>query len=39
MISKEGITIDPKNIDAIKGWKTPKNVTEFRSFMGPSWLL
>jgi hypothetical protein len=26
--------VDPKTIEAIKGWTTPKNVTEFRSFMG-----
>jgi hypothetical protein len=33
-ISKEGIAVDPERIEAIKGWKTPKNVTEVRSFMG-----
>ena len=26
--------MDPKNIEAIKGWTTPKNVTKVRSFMG-----
>jgi hypothetical protein len=25
-----------ENIEAIKGWTTPKNVTEVRSFMGLS---
>jgi hypothetical protein len=25
---------DPENIEAIKGWKKPKNVKEVRSFMG-----
>jgi hypothetical protein len=34
IISKEGITVDPEKIEAIKEWKTPKSVTEFRSFMG-----
>jgi hypothetical protein len=34
IISEEGIAVDPKNIEAIKGWKTPKNVTKVRSFMG-----
>jgi hypothetical protein len=26
--------VDPKNIEAIKGWKEHKNVTEVISFMG-----
>jgi hypothetical protein len=34
IISEEGITVDPKKIEAIKGWTSPKNVTEVRSFMG-----
>jgi hypothetical protein len=34
VISEEGITVDPEKIEAIKGWTTPKNVIEFRSFMG-----
>jgi hypothetical protein len=34
IISKDGITVDPKKIEAIREWSTPKNVTEFRSFMG-----
>jgi hypothetical protein len=34
IISEEGITIDPEKIEAIKGWITPKNVLEFKSFMG-----
>jgi hypothetical protein len=34
IISKEGIVVDPKKIEAIKGWTTPKNVTKVRSFMG-----
>jgi hypothetical protein len=34
IISEEGIEVDPENIEAIKGWTTTKNLTEFRSFMG-----
>ena len=34
IISKEGIAVDPENIEAIKAWTTPKIFTEFRSFMG-----
>jgi hypothetical protein len=34
IISEEGIRVDTENIEAIKGWKTPKNVIEVRSFMG-----
>jgi hypothetical protein len=34
IISEEGIAVDLENIEAIKGWITPKNVTKVRSFMG-----
>jgi mannitol/fructose-specific phosphotransferase system IIA component (Ntr-type) len=27
IISEEGIAMDPKKIESIKGWKTPNNVT------------
>jgi hypothetical protein len=33
IISAEGITVDPKKIEAIRGWPVPRNVTEIRSFM------
>ena len=33
IISEEGITMDPENIEAIRGWSTPKNVIEVISFM------
>jgi hypothetical protein len=34
IISADGIAVDPEKIEAIKGWPTPRNVTEVRSFMG-----
>ena len=34
IISKEGISMDPENIEAIMNWHTPRNVTDIRSFMG-----
>ena len=34
IISKEGISVDPKKIEAIMNWLTPRNVTDVRSFMG-----
>jgi hypothetical protein len=34
IISKEGITIDPNKIEAIRGWPAPRNVSEVRYFMG-----
>ena len=34
IISEEGISMDPKNIEAIMNWPTPINVTNVRSFMG-----
>jgi hypothetical protein len=36
IISKDGIDVDPKNIEAITEWSTPNNVMEVRSFMGLS---
>ena len=34
IISKEVIFVDPKKIEAIMNWPTPRNVTDVRSFMG-----
>jgi hypothetical protein len=34
IISKDGITVDPEKIEAIREWSSLKNVTEVRSFMG-----
>ena len=34
IISNEGIFVDPKKIEAIMNWPTPRNVIDVRSFMG-----
>ena len=34
IISDEGIYVDPKKIEAIMNWPTPRNVTNVRYFMG-----
>ncbi|XP_073061944.1 uncharacterized mitochondrial protein AtMg00860-like [Primulina eburnea] len=34
IISKEGVSVDPKKVEAITGWPIPKTVTENRSFLG-----
>ena len=34
IIDKEGISVDPAKIEAIKDWPRPTNVTEVRSFLG-----
>ena len=34
IISTEEIEVEPEKIEAIRGWKVPKNVTEVISFMG-----
>lgn len=34
IVPKEGISIEPEKIKAIMEWKTPKNMSEIRSFMG-----
>jgi hypothetical protein len=34
IISEDGIAVDPEKVEAIREWSTPKNATEFRSFMG-----
>jgi len=34
IITKEGISVDPAKIEAIKDWPRPTNVTEVRSFLG-----
>ena len=34
MVTKEGISVDPKKIKAIGDWPVPKDVTDVRYFMG-----
>ena len=34
VITKDGISVDPKKIEAIVEWKRPTSVTEVRSFLG-----
>jgi hypothetical protein len=34
IISEQGIAVDPENIEAIRGWPTPINLSEVRYFMG-----
>ena len=34
VISKEGVRVDPKKVEAASNWPRPTNVTEIRSFLG-----
>ena len=34
VVSKEGIMVDPKKIEAVRDWVRPTSVTEIRSFLG-----
>jgi hypothetical protein len=34
IISEQGIVVDPEKIEAIRGWQTPRNVSNVRYFMG-----
>ena len=34
IVSVEGIRVDPAKTEAIVNWKSPRNVTEVRSFLG-----
>jgi hypothetical protein len=34
IISKQGIEVDLEKIESIRGWPTPRNVSEVKSFMG-----
>jgi len=33
IVSKEGISVDPNKIQAVKDWSTPKSATDIRSFI------
>ncbi|KAH0773664.1 hypothetical protein KY290_010801 [Solanum tuberosum] len=34
VVSKEGVMVDPQNIEAVKNWVRPSSVIEVRSFVG-----
>ena len=34
VVSQDGISIDPKKVEAILNWDKPKNVCEIHSFLG-----
>ena len=34
VISKEGVQVDPKKVEAVSNWPRPTNVTEIRCFLG-----
>ena len=34
VVSKDGIQVDPKKIEAVAKWQRPTTVTEIRSFLG-----
>ena len=34
IISKEGVKVDPRKIQAMKEWPQPKNVSKLRGFLG-----
>ncbi|XP_075473412.1 uncharacterized protein LOC142504429 [Primulina tabacum] len=34
VISKEGVSVDPRKVEAITEWPKPKNSTDIRSFLG-----
>ena len=34
IISEEGTSVDPENIEAIMNWTTPRNVIDVRYFIG-----
>ena len=34
VVSKDGISVDPKKIEAVRDWDRPTTVTEIKSFLG-----
>ena len=34
VVTKDGISVDPGNVDAVSNWMKPNTVTEIRSFLG-----
>ena len=34
VVTKDGISVDPRKVDAVSNWRRPTTVTEIRSFLG-----
>ena len=34
VVSKEGVSVDPANVEVVSKWVVPTSVTEIRSFLG-----
>ncbi|KAK9057437.1 hypothetical protein SSX86_022272 [Deinandra increscens subsp. villosa] len=34
VVNAQGVLVDPAKVEAVAGWRTPKNPTEIRSFLG-----
>ena len=34
MVTKDGISVDPRKVDVVANWKRPSTMTEIRSFLG-----
>ncbi|WVZ89030.1 hypothetical protein U9M48_035489 [Paspalum notatum var. saurae] len=34
VLTVEGVSVDPEKVEAVSNWKTPRNATEIRSFLG-----
>ena len=34
VISKDGVSIDPSKVEAVRNWPRPTTVTKIRSFLG-----
>ena len=37
IVSHEGVKVDPNKIKAIKEWKVPTTIKQFRAFLGLTW--
>ncbi|WVZ56670.1 hypothetical protein U9M48_007164, partial [Paspalum notatum var. saurae] len=34
VLTAEGVSVDPEKVEAVSNWKTPRNATKIRSFLG-----
>ncbi|WVZ54712.1 hypothetical protein U9M48_005470 [Paspalum notatum var. saurae] len=34
VLTAEGVSVDPEKVEAVTNWRTPRNVSEIRSFLG-----